>query len=39
MGYDLTGGGYYLVIPAPVAEDTHLRERSKLIYGRITQLA
>lgn len=36
---DMTQGGMYLVIPAPVAEDVHLRERSKLIYGRIVQLA
>lgn len=27
------------MIPASVAEDVHLRERSKLIYGRIVQLA
>lgn len=36
---DYTKGGMYLVIPASVAEDVHLRERSKLIYGRIVQLA
>ena len=36
---DITRGGMYLVIPASVAEDIHLRERSKLIYGRIVQLA
>lgn len=36
---DMTRGGMYLVIPASVAEDVHLRERSKLIYGRIVQLA
>lgn len=36
---DVTRGGMYLVIPAAVAEDTRLRERSKLIYGRIVQLA
>lgn len=36
---DITYGGMYLVIPASVAEDIHLRERSKLIYGRIVQLA
>lgn len=36
---DITRGGMYLVIPASVAEDVHLRERSKLIYGRIVQLA
>ena len=36
---DATHGGLYLVIPADVAEDVHLRERSKLIYGRIVQLA
>ncbi len=36
---DITQGGMYLVIPASVAEDVHLRERSKLIYGRIVQLA
>ncbi len=36
---DITYGGMYLVIPATVAEDVHLRERSKLIYGRIVQLA
>lgn len=36
---DVTRGGMYLVIPASVAEDVHLRERSKLVYGRIVQLA
>lgn len=36
---DMTRGGMYLVIPASVAEDVRLRERSKLIYGRIVQLA
>lgn len=36
---DITRGGMYLVIPASVAEDVRLRERSKLIYGRIVQLA
>ena len=36
---DVTSGGMYLVIPASVAEDVRLRERSKLIYGRIVQLA
>lgn len=36
---DITSGGMYLVIPASVAEDVRLRERSKLIYGRIVQLA
>ena len=36
---NITKGGMYLVIPASVAEDTRLRERSKLIYGRIVQLA
>lgn len=36
---NITRGGMYLVIPASVAEDTRLRERSKLIYGRIVQLA
>lgn len=36
---DVTKGGMYVVIPASVAEDVHLRERSKLIYGRIVQLA
>ena len=35
----ITQGGMYLVIPASVAEDVRLRERSKLIYGRIVQLA
>lgn len=35
----ITRGGMYLVIPASVAEDVRLRERSKLIYGRIVQLA
>lgn len=36
---DITRGGMYLVIPASVAEDVRLRERAKLIYGRIVQLA
>lgn len=36
---DITRAGMYLVIPASVAEDVHLRERAKLIYGRIVQLA
>ena len=36
---NITRGGMYLVIPASVAEDVRLRERSKLIYGRIVQLA
>lgn len=36
---NITRCGMYLVIPASVAEDVHLRERSKLIYGRIVQLA
>ena len=31
---DVTSGGMYLVIPASVAEDVRLRDRSKLIYGR-----
>ena len=35
----ITRGGMYLVIPASVAEDVRLREWSKLIYGRIVQLA
>lgn len=39
MAIDITQGGMYLVIPISVAGDCQLRERSKLVYGRIVQLA
>ncbi|MDN0031636.1 hypothetical protein QVN85_01845 [Oscillibacter valericigenes] len=39
MAADLTVGGYYAVIPAPVLRDPHLRDRSKILYGEIVRLS
>lgn len=39
MQPDLTMGGFFAVIPAPVLKSPHLRPRTKILYGEIVRLA